>query len=128
MGGNMREHTGVVKTLLGREEVNPDRPDNIGRTPLSYAAEGRYKNGLYRPRRENTRVVKILLGQGNVNPDRPDNCGRTPLSYAAQRGLGTVAILLLGVRGVNPDKPDNNGKTPRMFAAIWHHMTWMALL
>jgi len=27
-------HEEVVKMLLGREEVNPDKPDNGGRTPL----------------------------------------------------------------------------------------------
>ena len=115
--------------LLGREEVHPDKPDNCGRTPLSYAAECRwgFACGLT-GWRENTRVVKILLGREGVNPDRPDNWGRTPLLYAAQRGQGTVAIILLGEKEVSPDKPDKNGKTPRMFAASWHHMTWMALL
>jgi ankyrin repeat protein len=27
-----------VKQLLDREDVNPDKPDNEGRTPLSWAA------------------------------------------------------------------------------------------
>ena len=30
----MNGHEGVVKLLLGREDVNPDRPDNYGQTPL----------------------------------------------------------------------------------------------
>ena len=51
-----------MKILLGREEVNPDEPDNYGQTPLSYAALlGREA------------VVKILLGRGETNPDKPDN-------------------------------------------------------
>ena len=29
---------GVVKLLLEREDVNPDSLDEVGRTPLSYAA------------------------------------------------------------------------------------------
>jgi len=29
----------VVKILLGREEVNPDNPENYGRTPLEDAAQ-----------------------------------------------------------------------------------------
>ena len=32
-------HEEVVKMLLGREEVDPDVPDNDGQTPLSFAAE-----------------------------------------------------------------------------------------
>ena len=28
-------HNGVAKPVLGREDVNPDRPDDIGKTPLS---------------------------------------------------------------------------------------------
>jgi len=40
-----------VKLLLWREEVNPHKPDNFGRTPLSYAAGG-----------GNVALVKMLLG------------------------------------------------------------------
>ena len=61
-------HEGVAKTLLGREEVNPDKPDEGGQTPLSHAA----KNG-----REG--VVKILLRREEVNPDKPDMDGQTLL-------------------------------------------------
>jgi len=67
-------HEGVVKLLLEREEVNPDRPSRRGqlppkdsqgsRTPLSYAAEGGYEG-----------VVKLLLEREEVNPDKPDNDG-----------------------------------------------------
>ena len=32
-----------MEMLLGREEVNPDKPDNLGRTPLSYAARSGYE-------------------------------------------------------------------------------------
>ena len=32
-------HDGVVKTLLRWEDVNPDKSDNAGLTPLSYAAQ-----------------------------------------------------------------------------------------
>ena len=61
----------MLKTLLAREEVNPNKPDNTGRTPLSHAAGN-----------ENEYVVKLLLGQ-EINLDQPDNKGRTPLSHAA---------------------------------------------
>ena len=46
-----------MKILLGRKEVNPDGPDNNGRTLLLHAA--------FRGKEE---VAKILLGLEEVNP------------------------------------------------------------
>jgi len=65
----------VVKTLLGRKEVNPDQPACWGQTPLSGAVQY-----------ENERVVKILLGREEVVPDKPDKSGKTPLMYAIRNG------------------------------------------
>ena len=73
-----------MKILLEREEVNPNKPDNSGQTPLTYAA----KNG-------HEGVVRILLGREEVNPDRTDNEGRTPLSFAAEYGHEGVVKMLL---------------------------------
>ena len=83
--------------LLERKEVNPDRPDKWGQTPLSCAAlcgtEG---------------VVKVLLGREEVNPDKPDNDGQTPLSIATKEGQTALqpviknrfqrVVTLLGLR------------------------------
>lgn len=33
---------GVVKILLGREELNPDKPNNRSRAPLLFAAQNGY--------------------------------------------------------------------------------------
>jgi len=101
-------HEEVVKVLLGRGEVDPDKPDNDGRTPLSIAVM-------------NEGVVKILLGREEVNPDKPDNGGRTPLSHAAGRGHESVVGVLLGREEVSPDRPDNGGLTPLSFAAVYGH-------
>ena len=46
-----------MEILLKREEVSPERQDNSGQIPLSFAA-------LYR----HEVVVKILLGREEVNP------------------------------------------------------------
>jgi len=54
-------HDETVKLLLGREEVNPGKPDRYGQTLLSLAAENGHKG-----------VVKILLGCKDVSPDQPD--------------------------------------------------------
>ena len=76
-----------MKILLGREEVNPNRPDKDGRTPLSFDAE----YGCYG-------LVKTLLGRAEVNPDRSDNGGITPLQYAERNchwGVGALPLLPL---------------------------------
>jgi len=91
-------HEEVVKILLRRREVNPDKADDDGQTPLFFAAQNGHEG-----------VVKTLLGQEEVNPDKPDRWGQTPLSIAAQNGYeGLLKILL--ERGVNPDKQDNDGQ------------------
>ena len=92
---------GVVTTLLGWEDVNPDQPGDDGRTPLSWAAFGGHE-----------RVVKTLLGRDDVNPDRPDNEGKTPFCWAALRGHEEVVKTLLGRDDVNPNQPDNHNLTP----------------
>ena len=101
-------HEGVVKNLLGQEEVNPDKPDNDGWTPLSHAASGGHEG-----------VVKILLAREEVNPDKPDNGGWTPLMYAALKGHEGVVKVLLGREEVNPNRPDKWRQTPLILASIY---------
>ena len=110
-------HGEMVKMLLGRGVVDPDKPDNSGQTPLSRAAgEGREA------------VVQLLLKQIGVNPNRPNNDGLTPLSCAARNGHEGVVKILLGCEDVNPDKPNSVGVTPLMFAAKYGHQRVTALL
>ena len=61
---------GVVKILLGREDVDPDKPENTGRTPLSCAAW-----------RGDETVAKILLVRKEANPNLQDN-SRQPRSFS----------------------------------------------
>ena len=96
-------HEQVVKQLL-REDINPDKPDNEGRTPLLWAAMKGHES-----------VVKQLLDREDVNPDKPDNGGRTPLSWAAVKGHESMVKQLLDREDVNPTKPDKNGHIP-----LWH--------
>ena len=105
-----------MKILLGREEVNPDKPDRFGETPLSLAAYFGHEG-----------VVNILLEREEVNCDKPDNDGRAPLSHAAENGHEGVVKILLGRGLVNLDKPDIFGQTPLSWAA-WRHETVVALL
>ena len=128
-------HEEVVKILLAREEVNPDKPDRWSRTPLSYAAENGYEEvvKMLLGRKEvnpnkpdyegqtplthaaangEEEVVKMPLGRGDVNPDEPGLGDQTALSYAAEYGYGEVVKILLGREEANPDKPDCCGRTP----------------
>ena len=57
----------MVKILLGRDEVNPDKPDHYGRTPLCCAALNGHEG-----------VVKMLLERDGVNPDKLDNGDQIP--------------------------------------------------
>ena len=108
-------HEELVKILL--EEVDPDMPDDNGRTPFSHAAEGGREL-----------VLKTLLGRPDIEPDKPDHHGRTPLSHAAQWGQVEVVILLLGRQEVDPDIPDNDGRTPLSHAAEWGQVEVVRLL
>jgi len=96
----------VMSVLFGRKHVDPDRSDNDGRTPLSWAAEA-----------GDEAVVELLLKRKDVNPDRPDNYGQTPLSWAAENGGEGVVKLLSEREDVIPDKPDKYGQTPLWLAA-----------
>ena len=105
--GRRRVTPRVMSLIFGRIYVNPDKPDNHGRTPLSWAAKGGHEG-----------VVKLLLEREDVNPDRPNNNGRTPLSWAAGNGREGVVKLLLESKDVSPDRPDNYGRTPLSWAAV----------
>ena len=72
----------MVKLLLGRDNINLDRPNMWGRTPLWAAARNGHEG-----------VVGLLLGRG-VNPDMPSLDGQTPFSCPAENGhMGVMALL-----------------------------------
>jgi len=104
-----RGHGGVVKKLLKRKDINPDKSDTkYSRTPLSWAAEKGHEG-----------IVKMLLELKDVNPDQPDTFyGQTPLSLAAVNGHEGIVKMLLERKDVNPDKSDTfYGRTPLSLAA-----------
>ena len=81
----------MVGLLLARADVNPDKPDNHGRTLLWWAS-GSGKG----------EVVTQLLKHPSVNPDQPDVIGRTPLLIASMNGhREIVALLRLRISGVS---------------------------
>ena len=87
----------TVMLPLTRDDIDPDKPDNNGQTPLLWASLNGHEE-----------VVRLLLARDDVNPDKPDNNGRTPLWLASFDGHEGVVRLLLARDDVNPDKPDND--------------------
>ena len=92
----------MVKLLLERGEVNPDKPNNDSRTPLSYAAGGGYEG-----------MVKLPLDREEVNPDKPDYYGQAPLSFATMNGHDTIAPLLQAPKAITPARHKALEEQPR---------------
>ena len=90
----------IVKLLLERDDVNPDKPSRYGETPLWWAAH----NG-------HGEVAEILLKRDGVDPHRQHRYGETPLQQAARNGHEEVVKILLGQGVVSPGKPDERGET-----------------
>jgi len=109
-------HEEVVKILLGRGEVNPNKECDSG-TPLMLAASRGHEG-----------AVKALLGRGEVNPGQANRWGLTPLSFAAAHGHEGVVKILIGREEVNPHKPNNFGRTPVMSAAQRGHKEVVKIL
>ena len=72
-----------MKQLSDRQDVNPDKPDDQGRTLLSWVAG----NGC-------EAVVKQPLYREDVNPTGPDRNGHIPLWHAPAKGHEAVVNLL----------------------------------
>jgi len=149
--GWWRKTRWIVSPLFARKYVDPDRPDDRGRTPFSWAAQNGHDGVVklllqgesispdgpdnrgqtplsWAARNGHDKIVKLLLGQKNVSPDKPQDNGQTPLSWAAQNGHDGVVELLLGQEAVSPDKPEDNGQTPLSWAARNGHDDVVKLL
>ena len=108
MGRRWGKTAQVMNLIFRSKYINPDKPDNNGQTPLSWAT----RNG-------HDGVVKLLLRRRDVSSDRPDNCGRTPLLWASQNGHDGVVKLLLELKDISPDWRDYRGQTP-LSRAAWN--------
>ena len=134
----------IVKLLLGRPTINPDKPDTGYRlTALSRAAKMGHE-GIVRLLLERAsakpngtdgwwgkapRVVNMVRGRRyDVNPNWTDACHRTPILWASAEGHGGVVKLLLGRKDVEPDMQDYFGQTPLWSAAGKGHYGVVELL
>jgi len=61
-----------VKLLLGRNDLNPDKPDNNGKTQVWSASSNGHEG-----------VVNLLFARDDVNPDKPDTNSGTPVLWAS---------------------------------------------
>ena len=62
-----------MKTLLERDDVDPNKEDARGRAPFWCAVSNRYEG-----------VMKMLLGRGDLNLDELGWDGQTPLWWDAE--------------------------------------------
>ena len=104
-GGNLKRPRKLFRVLKWRAD-DLDAVDNVGKTPLSWAATGGH-GGL----------VKTLLATGKVDVDSKDEEGSTPLYWAAYNGYEGVVKVLLATGKVDVDSKDDEGSTPLLWAA-----------
>ncbi|MDE7273001.1 MAG: ankyrin repeat domain-containing protein [Lachnospiraceae bacterium] len=94
----------VVLTFLKRGDVDVNKRDESGNTPLIYACLKSARD-----------LVKLLLDNGaDVSLGNQKN--RTPLHFAAESGNYQIISLLLDA-GADVNCTDNNGVTPLMVLA-----------
>jgi len=65
-----------VKLLLARNDVDPNKPDADGTTPLWRASWHGHEG-----------VVKLLLAQADVNPNKPNNRLKRHSGAPATKGM-----------------------------------------
>ena len=83
----------------------PDARNNIGRTPLHYAAQG-----------EAPALVAALVKAGAEVDAQDERGGWTPLHLAAWFGRTPAVVAALLSAGADPVAKDDKGKTPRDYA------------
>ena len=127
----------VVKSLLLRDDLNPNIANNNGHRALENAVTsgnfGIITSLLDHPdidlnfvtRDGSTAliqavqqpdVVKLLLDREGIEVNHQDHSGWTALSKAAQYSNLEVAKLLLEREDININLPDNRGRTPLFWA------------
>ncbi|KAN0081856.1 Ankyrin repeat-containing domain protein [Elaphomyces granulatus] len=93
----------VIKVLLDRDGINPNIPDDTGRTPLFWASCGSLE------------AVNLLLGKEGIDPNARNKHGLTPLANACKGHLNTEATSivrsLLSHCNTDPNIFDNKGVT-----------------
>ncbi|KAN0080541.1 Ankyrin repeat-containing domain protein [Elaphomyces granulatus] len=71
----------VIKVLLDRDDIDPNIPDDTGRTPLFWASCGSLE------------AVSLLLGEEGIDPNARNKHGLTPLANTCKGHLNSVTAL-----------------------------------
>ena len=145
-------HGAVVELLLKRNDVQTDREEDDGYTPLWWAARKGHKvvARLLLEREDvhvNTQatsagttplgeavvwghveVVRLLLNRKDVHADWTDKYNRSVLSIAVAKGYETIVRLLLERADVQINSKDVNGRTAFSVAAEFGHKAIVELL
>ncbi|KAJ5995406.1 hypothetical protein N7481_002383 [Penicillium waksmanii] len=99
-------HEGIVKILLARDDVDPEKPSKSGRTPFCWAAV-----------KGHVGVMKLLLETGKVDVNSQTDDLATPLSCAAAAGEEDSVRFLLSLDEVEVESRDIYGRTATFLAA-----------
>lgn len=84
-------YVATVKLLL-EHHIEADSKDDIGRTPLSYTAEGLSSTWLGASNYSHEATIELLLGREDIDAGSMDKEGRTPLFWAENSRWRSGAI------------------------------------
>ena len=107
----------IVKLLLNTPNIDVNKGDNFGRTPLYTAAN-----------KENTECIELLLKAPDIDVNKAKNNGETPLHTAAVQGNKECIELLLKAPDIDVNKADDDGSTPLHDAINYGHAECVLLL
>ncbi len=101
----------IVKALLGKEEIDVNRPVNITlQSPLHAATEFNHLD-----------VVKELLKHPMINVNAQTSVSNTPLHIASRDGYALIANELLTHPAIDINKQAKYGATPLYIASKFEH-------
>ncbi|RPA98307.1 ankyrin [Choiromyces venosus 120613-1] len=126
---------GIVKMILERRDVNPDKANFDGRTPFSFAAEHGHEGiefvpldthgiprgftGLHGAAFLGVQEIMIAsLGIKDWDLNATDAHSNTALSWAVIAGHEGIVEMLLERNDVNPDMADSDGRTAPHFRIV----------
>jgi uncharacterized protein len=104
-----------IAAILIKAGARIDVRDNLGNTPLIYAAD-----------HDHLEMAKLLMDVG-AQVDAENKNGMTPLMIAAKDGEVEMVRTLLA-RGANPNKSDYTGRDPLGWALESHRPAIIAIL
>lgn len=100
------DHGEIIRELLRHPEVNPNSPDDDGRTPLSHAVLT-----------VNANAVEQLLATEDVDPNFVDEEGNSALALAITNGFSDMVALLLASPEIDTSQKNESGDNSLSLAA-----------